>query len=131
MTDVVRETARWAREVGLEVPKRKGHWQIDMRLYAWNGSKVSALLVVSVWATAWDVTLHYANERFFYGRCQGEPSERDGKAPIPPPRTLGDVHRWIQRVEKKLRVRFRRDAPKITSTIKGGKAAMAAWIGDG
>jgi hypothetical protein len=122
------ETSTWAHEAGLDVSKRPDRWQLDGKLTARRGKKVVAILNISIWAGAWDVTLFHGRERGFYGRFLTEQPERDGALPVPAPRNLADVRAWIVRVERKLGVAFQRDAVEVTSTIKGGKPAMIAWL---
>ena len=131
MTDAGKETAEWAKAVRLDVAKRPGRWQIDVTLTARRRKKVVGVLHVGVWANAWDVTLHHDGGRGMYACCLTERPELDGTLPVPPPRSLAGVLAWIGRVEKKLGAPFDRESARVTSTIKGGKSAVLAWLDEG
>ena len=130
MRDASVETRRWAKEVGLDVSKRPERWGVDVELTATAANRQRSRLMLRVWASCWDVQVDHGPKHLYYRRFLTERAERDGKLAIPPPRGLADVRAWMKRVEKKLGVTFRRDAPVIGSITKGGKPAMAAWIAE-
>lgn len=58
----------------------------------------------------------------------GRVHPKSGRLPLPPPRSLATIPKWLAAAERRLGIAFRRERPAVKSTVKGGAAALAEWI---
>jgi hypothetical protein len=136
------EPLAWVRSVGLDVARLRPLWKIHVELATtgdipgpvWDLVTPRFTLNLRPWH--WVVGLCLEGQWFHYGKANGKPgavADVDGDGHIQlleltPPRKLATLRVWLDRTEKKLDLRFRRDRPRIRSDVKRGAAAMAMWI---
>jgi hypothetical protein len=140
--------ASWAKRRGLDVSGKR-RWSVWLRLRTKGARPAKGDFSFTIWEEPdeprWQLRFEYRMRRggplqqaYFY-KCDGQgvdwdlsvlrPTNAKWTGPkLRPPKSIEDVPSWLARVEKTLDIRFRRDRPRVESSLKGGTAAIAAWI---
>jgi hypothetical protein len=131
---VTPETQRWAKSIGIDVPKKKS-WRLDMILLT-TGKTPEFLLPMTapgcslvVTESMWWVTVCRNRKRFSHAQWWKARAQVERDFDLPNPR-LRSIRGWLSIVEAAWDVEFRRDRPYVASTVKGGAKAFAKWIAE-
>jgi hypothetical protein len=127
------EPREWADAIGLDVGGKPG-WLVGFaiettgELPKWTWSGYTTRFELSVSRTMWSVRVSRRAGMIIthVWRPRGRAYTYDG-ALVKPPKKLATIGQWLAKVERELRIRFRRDRPTIHSNVKGGAQTIARW----